>query len=90
VAPQGFNHAGEPPRTGRGVYRGNSRINRLVCSGLCCIRIRQWSSSGRGLLLCPEVTKDGGIGQATFDLDGDTGKATRFMTVVGINRAMHG
>jgi hypothetical protein len=44
----------------------------------------------KGLLLCPEVTKDGGIGQATFDLDGDTGKATRFMTVVGINRAMHG
>jgi hypothetical protein len=43
----------------------------------------------KGLLLCPEATREGGFGHATFDLDGGLGKATRFKAVVGIEHAVY-
>ena len=42
----------------------------------------------RGIMLCPEATRDGGIGHVTYVLDGGLDKARRFVAVIGIEDAM--
>lgn len=80
-----------------GVYLSSLQEQELIGYPSCCKKDQNYEGgriklSGyefqKGLLLHPEETEEGNLGRATYLLEGDLRRATRFTAIIGIDDLM--